>query len=181
MKEEIINYYLSEKQWSTYGLWIAIVVVTLSIILWRTSVVYSLQRGLSYTLAVAGLLFITATGLTIRHNNQRIAQAKQIIGQSDRVLQQQETTRMQGVMKNAYKAGLASFSIALITGIVLLLVLKTPMNRGIALGVLLFGAYGLMVETLSMRLNRAYLEQVKNYQLLTGKNMSNATIYDKLV
>lgn len=164
MKTQIINYYISEKQWSTNGLWIAIAVVALSVILWRTAAMHSLQRGLSYALAVAGLLFIIATGLTIRHNNRRITEAKQIAGKNELALKHQETARMENVIKNAYKVGLISFSIALVIGIVLFLIFKTSFNKGIVLGVLFFGAYGLMMETLSMRQNQAYLKQVESYQ-----------------
>jgi len=130
---------------------------------------HSLQRGLSYALAVAGFLFIIATSLTIRYNNQRIAQAKQITEQNEQVLQQQEIARMENVLENAYKVGLISFSIAFFTGIVLLLVFKIPVSKGIALGVLLFGAYGLMMEMLSMQQNRSYLKKIKSYQVSTKK------------
>lgn len=165
MKKQIIDYYLSEKQWSTYGLWIAIAVVLLSVVLWKTASAHGMQRGVSYALSAGGLLFMVAAGLTIGYNNQRISKAEQMPGKNDLVLQQQEITRMENVMKNAYETGLISFSIALLTGFVLLFIFKTPVGKGIALGVLLFGAYGLMMEALSMRQNGAYLQQIKTYRV----------------
>ncbi len=165
MKAQIVEYYISERQWSVQGLWIAAAILILSVVLWKTAPEGSIQRGLSYALAAGGLLFVVATGLTIRHNGQRIAAAEQITEKNEQVLQQQETARMENVMRNAYKTGLISFSIGLLTGIVLLIALKAPFSKGIALGVLLFGAYGLLMETLSMRQNRAYLEEVKGYKI----------------
>lgn len=165
MKSQIIGYYITEKQWATCGLFIAIGFLAISVLLWKTSITQSMQRGLSYTIAISSFLFIIATALTIHYNNKRVTDAKQITINNEMILKEQEIQRMESVMKNAYKAGLTSFSIALITGIVLLLWLRLPVGKGIAWGIVLFGVYGLTMEAISMRKNKAHFEKVKNYAI----------------
>jgi|GEM_PF-1504389 len=165
MKEQIINYYSNEKQWSTYGLLIAIGLLIVSVLLWKTAGIQTLQRGLACAIGIMAVLFIFAASLTINHNNKRIAKAQQISVNDEVLLKQLETERMEEVMRNAYTMALITFSVALVIGVALLVVVKAPLTKGIAWGLVLFGIYGLLMESISMRKNWVHLEEVRHYEV----------------
>jgi len=161
MKEHIINYYISEKQGALWGIIIAVLFVVVAALFWRRSAHDELKRGLAYALLGTGVLMLFATTLTLLHNNQRIQNTTEIIVNSNQELQQAEIIRMEKVMATAYIGGLATFSFALVLGVLLSLISKRQILKGLGIGLLLFGIIGVSLEFISMKRNRQYLEEIK--------------------
>ena len=68
---------------------------------------------------------------------------------------------MEKVMATAYIGGLATFSFALVLGVLLSLISKRQILKGLGIGLLLFGIIGVSLEFISMKRNRQYLEEIK--------------------
>jgi hypothetical protein len=138
----------------------AMVFIVVAVLLWRGSLNIEIRRGLAYALLCTGILMVTATTLNVQYNNQRIENTTEIVT-SNYELQQVEIIRMEKVMATAYIGGLTTFSIALALGVLLWLISKRQMVKGIGIGLLLFGMMGLSIKFVSMNRNQHYLEEIK--------------------
>lgn len=161
MKEHILQYYASEKQGAAWGIALGVVFIAVAVWLWRTAGNASLQRGLGYALLSAGALIVLATLITVVYNNRRIRHTKEMPVASNTDLQRAEVSRMEKVMATAYIGGLVTFSVAAVVGIAFLTLAQKQFQKGVGLGLLLFGLLGVGAELFSMKRNRQYLEEIR--------------------
>ncbi|MES2262587.1 MAG: hypothetical protein V4724_29025 [Pseudomonadota bacterium] len=163
MMELIQRYYAAERQTAMVATGIAVVLILISLLLWRTSSAASLARGVSYVFLVAGLFQSAAGfGYSIVAGNRSQQAAKVYSGHAERDIRQQETARMKGVVKSGYIGGLVTYTALLLVGFVLLLLsVDASARKGVALALMVVGVLGLCVEAFSMQANRQYLTAVE--------------------
>jgi surface polysaccharide O-acyltransferase-like enzyme len=86
-------------------------------------------------------------------------------GYAEGDIQQQETTRMQKVVKSSFTGGLVTYTVLVLLGVALVLASHdAPTRKGIALALMMVGVLGHCVETFSMQANRHYLEVIEARQ-----------------
>lgn len=161
MKQYINHYFNNEKLSAMIGLVLSVVLIAVTFLLWRYPASPT-PRGAAMALFSGAVFLFIATTTTIIHNNSRIRETNATVITSDRALQQIEVKRMEGVLKSAYIAGLALFSVSLMTGLIMMLVVAKPFLKGVALGLIVLGLLGVALELISMKNNRAYFEKIKS-------------------
>jgi disulfide bond formation protein DsbB len=166
MTELIFGYYQGEKNTAFVALTIGIVFLLLTAVLfivWYKS--DQLVKGLTWTFLVVGLFWTLAGVGSLTVAGQKM-QETQSLNISDTELRNAEVERMEKVFTTgvAYRVAMIMFSGLIIVGLIVILINPTNLIfKGIALGMLLFGAVGHTFEVFSMRKNKAYQEKVVEF------------------
>jgi len=163
MTELILGYYQGEKNTALIALAIGIAFLLLTVVLffvWYKS--DQLIKGLAWTFLVAGLFWTLAGVGGINYAGKKV-QEVQTLNHSDTELRNAEVERMEKVFETglAYRVAMIMFSGLIIVGLIIILINPTNLVlKGVALGMLIFGAVGHTTEVFSMRKNKAYQEKV---------------------
>jgi len=159
--EHIQNYYISERNGSAMAAATGVVFLIISFLLWRFSDAGSISKGIAYSLLGAGLFFTVAGIGVVIHNSTKITETKNIKAPIEAQLQQSEIERMKKVIASSYTIPLLMFSALLIIGLLLILITRQEVWKGVAIGLLITGTLGHSTEAFSMKNNNAYLMKIK--------------------
>jgi len=159
--EHIQNYYISERNGSAMAAATGAVFLIVSFLLWRFSDAGSISKGIAYSLLGAGLFFTVAGIGVVIHNNTKITETKNIKAPIEAQLQQSEIERMEKVIASSYTIPLSMFSALLIIGLLLILITRQEVWKGVAIGLLITGTLGHSTEAFSMKNNNVYLMKIK--------------------
>lgn len=164
MMELIRGYYAGERYTATVAMGIGAVLLLLSLFLWRSASGASLARGMVHVFVLAGLFQLAAGfGYFVVVGNRAQEAVKIYSGYSEQKIRQQETARMEGVIKSGYRGGLVAYTALIVIGLTMLLLsIDVPARKGVALALLIVGVLGHCVEAFSMQANRQYLSAVEN-------------------
>ena len=161
MIEHIQNYYISERNGSAMATTAGVIFLIISFLLWRFSDAGSISKGIAYSLLGAGLFFTVAGIAVLIHNRNKITEVRSIKAPADTSLQQSEIKRMNKVINSSYIIPLIIFSALLIIGLLLILLTRQEVWKGVAIGLLITGTLGHSTEAFSMKNNNAYLTKIK--------------------
>lgn len=163
MMELVQRYYATERHTAMVAIGTGVVLILLSLVLWRASSAAALARGMAYVFLVAGLFqFGAGFGYSIVVSN-RAQEVKEIYSShTERDIKWQEAARMERVVKSGYIGGLVTYTVLLLVGLALLLLsIDAPTRKGVALALMIVGVLGHSVEAFSMQANRQYLKAVE--------------------
>ncbi|MNR77820.1 hypothetical protein D3C72_85030 [compost metagenome] len=162
MMELIQRYYAAERHTAMLAIAIGLALILISLALSRTASAATLTRGMVYVFLVAGLLQ-SAAGLSYFVVVGKRAQeaTKVYAAQAEHDIKQQESTRLERVLKSGYIGGLAMYTALLLIGLALLLLSHdAPTRKGMALALMIIGVLGHGLEAYSMQANQQYLKTV---------------------
>lgn len=159
MIEHIYQYYQSEQNTAYIAAAIGMVFLASTFILFQYFGNDRLIKGLSYVFCIAGLFFLTAGISVAIHNNRRMEEVK-LSSLTNMELHKSETERMELVMKTGYRSALILFSIIVVCGLAVVLVIPNDLWKGVGLGLLIIGTTGHLTEAFSMQKNKAYQQKI---------------------
>ncbi len=160
MMELLQRYYGAGRQ---MALGIGIALSLLSLILLRSSAIASLARGMAYVLVIAGIFQATAGfGYTAIVTSRAADAVRMYSGYMEGDIKQQETTRMQKVLKSSFTGGFVTYTSLLLCGVILVFASHgAPTWKGVALALMIVGVLGHSIEAFSMQANHHYLDAVE--------------------
>ncbi len=162
MIEAVQQYYEAEWHFAMLCTGIGVVLVLLSLLLWRTAGKASLSRGMAYVLLAAGVFQAGTSFGYSKIVEKRSAEAKSISSPlPDREIRQAEILRMKEVFRSGYTGALLLDGALLLSGVVLVfLPQRRPTRTGVALALMSVGVLGFCIEAYSIHANRQYLRSV---------------------
>ncbi|WP_187261723.1 hypothetical protein [Pontibacter beigongshangensis] len=163
MTEYIKQYYHSERSMALLAAAIGLAFLIIAWVAFRQPGSGQLYRGLTYTLVVSGLLFLSGLGALLQ-SDKKMEEVSNYT-QSNRELQVSELQRIEKVLATGYRISTILASIAVLAGVVLLLFNSGNLHRGIGLGILLFGTALHALDFFSINKHKIYYESIKALKL----------------
>jgi len=163
MKECMLKYYASEFNGAIAGGIIGVTLLLSTFLLWRVSDDYSMGQGISYVFFCAGLFFIILCTVVAIRNRNKMEESFKVNSKDNITLQRAEIVRMEKVLDSAYTSGFILFSILVVLGLLLALIVQESfVLKGMGVGMLIVGVVGYCTEALSVKRNKAYLYEIRS-------------------
>ncbi len=146
--QHLLNYYRGERTeaalFAAFGFLLSVV----SFAMWRTAEQNNLLKGMFYPIAILALLGVLLGGFGVYNNSKRLAVMPVAYQQTPAALVKQETERFEG--RNGVNTWWIPLKILwalfLLTGLVSVFSTRSNFVQGIAIGLLVFGTVGFVID-----------------------------------
>lgn len=166
--EPMLVYFRGEKAIAYYSIPVGILMLILAFLIWKVHWSNHLLQGLFYPLVIIGLAAIgLGIGIKVKSEKDivRLTSAYEVNQQETLA---EESKRMEKVNANWIRIK-AVWAILLVIGVLIIFLVNRDMWTGVALGLLLFGTLGFVVDTIAEKRAVIYAQEV-NRLLADWKN-----------
>lgn len=156
--ETMQQYYEGERLGAIlFGCW-GIFCAVFSIFLWRRRKIRPILHGLFYPLAFLGLFGILAGAALGFKNTQRLGDFPGTYQADPKTFIQNEVTRFEksGGINDLWFPLKIMWGVFILTGLVLRFGIKKDLLRGVGIGLVILGASGMLLDTVSERRAKEY-------------------------
>ncbi|HRH69147.1 MAG TPA: hypothetical protein PLB89_06555 [Flavobacteriales bacterium] len=156
---QLQEYYKGERLGAIWFAVVGVVLLLLSLFIWKQSPPVSMGRGLLIPLLCVGLGGTIAGPLLLRTNNDRLVRLPQEYSLDPQAFIEKETVRLEQVGRWWLPLKLI-WTVLIIVGLVLAFMGTTPYWKGLGLGLLLIGALGHVVDGFAHERANIYLDHL---------------------
>ncbi len=156
--ETMLQYYEGERLGAIlFGCW-GIFCAAISIFLWRQRRAKPIFHGLFYPLAFLGLFGILAGAALGYKNTERLGNFPQSYQSDPKAFVEREVTRFEkaGGINDLWLPLKILWGVLILTGLVMRFGIKKEVVRGVGIGLLILGASGMLLDTVSEQRAKKY-------------------------
>jgi uncharacterized integral membrane protein len=156
---QLQEYYKGERLGAIWFTIVGVLLLLLSLFIWKQSPPVSMGRGLLLPLLFVGICGTIAGPLLMRSNNDRLVRLPQEYHADEQAFITKESARLEGVARWWLPLKI-TWTLFIVVGLVLAFIGTTPYWKGIGLGLLLIGALGHVVDGFAHERANIYLDHL---------------------
>lgn len=163
--QDLNTYYKGEKNEAIWFTLLGIILVISSVVIWRNSIDNVLLKGLFYPIAIFGVFSTLAGGVNIYNNNLRLVKLPiEYEIQKDEFIKK-EYQRFEGKrgVNNMWFPLNIMWSIITLIGIVMIFISKGDFKHGVAIGLIVIGSIGFLIDGVASYRAKIYTSQLFNH------------------
>lgn len=158
---KIETYYKGEQNEAFVMLIAGIIIGCISICIWKVSTSHSFSRGMFIPLLVLSLFCFGAGLFNYYNNGKRIVDKTALYKQSREAFFEEEIPKMQN-MKSWWTPLRITWTAMLVIGVIIIFSTDTYFWQGVAVGIIIFGAAGHVIDGVAYERNESYTVYLLN-------------------